>query len=107
MLRKTSKGKVRKDMLDLGMFYLLKQCQSTQETQNMSEGREEGESGELEISEPVETKILDTRERSPQDLVLGNNHYRLEWHLGTSGSWHIQATPRSLAGLLTTCYIGT
>ena len=32
-------------------------------------------------------------------LGAGNNHYRLERHLGTSGSWHIQATPRSLAGL--------
>ena len=39
---------------------------------------------------------------NPHDLVLAINHYRLErlwlWHHWQLGSWHIMATPQSLAG---------
>ena len=60
-----------KDMFDLGWFYSLKQCQSTQETQNMSEEKEGEKRGELEIV--VGNKILNLKESSPQDLVLAKH----------------------------------
>ena len=41
-------------------------------------------------------------EVNPHDLVLALNHYRLwrlwHWHHWQLGSWHIMATPQSLAG---------